>query len=440
MIAAQRLSAPMRFFRRTGPALWLYAGSTASLLASSAAQLVTFAILARGLGVEQFGVLMAVTAITNVAVQLCGVGGSETVVRCVARDPTCYASALGHSLVLLAGSGTILVLLLAASLPHFFALSLDPLVNAAALAVLIITNVVLVRWVVLVEQIYIARWEVTNANAVNVGFAFARTAAAALGCGWFGVSTVVEWAFWHGACHVIVAAACAFSLRRFGAPRWTILRGEVKLGAYFTTPFVFQALRQNADLLVLTALTSPQVVGAFSVARRVVDTSFLAVNALLRVAYPRLAVLAEAGLRETLSLGWKMLAAAVAIAAGMALALYLLAPLLAALFGKDFAVIADYLRVMCWAVVLVAVSAVAAEILGASGRHAIRAAIYNGGSIVGAASVAVLTFALLLPGTFIALYVIETVLAVVFWASLMFLVRNEDGSSDALERRIGAQP
>lgn len=431
MIAAQRFSAPIRFVRRKGPVLWLYAGSTASLILGSAAQLVTFAILARGLGVEQFGLLMAVTAITNVAVQLCGVGGSETMVRCVARDATRYASALGHNLVLLAGSGALLVIVLVAALPNFFALSPDPSLNAVALTILIITNVVLVRWIVLVEQIFIARWEVMNANAVNVGFALARTAAAALGCGLYGVSTIVEWAFWHGACHVIVAFFCALSLRRFGPPRWTILREEVKLGAYFTTPFVFQALRQNADLLVLTALTTPQVVGAFSVARRVLDTSFLAVNALLRIAYPRLAVLAEAGMRQAISLGWKVLGAAVGIAAGTALALYTLAPLLAMLFGKDFAIIADYLRVMCWAVVLVAVSGVAAEILGASGRHAIRAAIYNGGSIAGAASVAGLTFALLVPGTFIALYLIEAVLAVVFWAVLIRLVRRQGGCSDA---------
>jgi hypothetical protein len=39
-----------------------YFGSTASLVVSSGAQLLTFAILARHLGVEQFGLLMTITA------------------------------------------------------------------------------------------------------------------------------------------------------------------------------------------------------------------------------------------------------------------------------------------------------------------------------------------------------------------------------------------
>lgn len=426
---AGRLSAPIGALRRRGPVLLLYAGSTVSLMVGSAAQLLTFAILARALGVEQFGLLMMVTALTNLAVQVCGLGGTETMVRRVARDPALYPQALGHNLILIGASGAVLVAGLAAALPHFVALSPDRGANAAAVLALVLTNVVLVRWIVLVEQVFIARWQVMNANLVNLGFALARTLAAALACLGFGVASVADWAFWHLGCHLLVAGACALALRRFGGPRWTLMPGEVRLGAYFSTPFIVQALRQNADLLVLTAVTSAEVVGAFSVARRIVDTSFLAVNALMRLAYPRLAVASERGLRAALPLTFKVLGATTAIAAGTAVAVYLVAPAMPWLFGKDFGGMVGYLRIMCWALILVTVHDVAAETLGASGRHGIRAALYNLGGLAGAALVALLTYEYQVTGTFVALYAVEGMLAVAFWAALMRLVAREPVAS-----------
>ena len=67
-----------------------YSASSASLLIANAAQLVTFAILARSFGAEEFGRYVAFIAITSIAVHLCGLGASECLVRRVPQDPTCF--------------------------------------------------------------------------------------------------------------------------------------------------------------------------------------------------------------------------------------------------------------------------------------------------------------------------------------------------------------
>ena len=51
-----------------------YAASGGSLVIGSAAQLITFAVLARWLGVHEFSLFVAITAIANIAVHLCGLG------------------------------------------------------------------------------------------------------------------------------------------------------------------------------------------------------------------------------------------------------------------------------------------------------------------------------------------------------------------------------
>lgn len=402
-----------------------YLFSTGTLVASSAAQLVTFALLARGLGVEQFGLFITVTAVTNIAVQICGLGAEETLIRRVASEPNLYALALGHNLILLAGSGCILTLILTVALPGFITLTPDPELNVLALSALIVTNVVLVRIVLLAERVFIARWQNGRANMVNVGFALARTATAAIACGLLGVDHVSEWAFYMLASHSLMALACLMAIRPYGRPQWRIMRGEVRLGIYFTTPFLFRALRQNIDFLVLSAVAGPEAIGAYSVARRIVDTSILTTEAMHRVMYPRIARAAAAGYVAMVPLIGRLAIFDVTVGLVTAVATWLVAPAMPWLFGANFADMVYDLRIMCWVVVLVAAQGVASEVLGASGRHAIRAAVYNLGNLIGAAVSAVLTYYLFLPGIFLSLYLTEIVLAVAFWMTLLSLIRKE---------------
>ena len=81
-------------------------------------------------------------------------------------------------------------------------------------------------------------------------------AAALVGCFLFGVTTVAEWAVWFFAAHLIVAAIAAWLILRLGRPRYEIVREEIRIGALFSTQFIFKAVRQNTDILVLGLFTS----------------------------------------------------------------------------------------------------------------------------------------------------------------------------------------
>ena len=95
-----------------------YSASSASLLIANAAQLITFAILARTFGAEEFGRYVSFIAITSIAVHLCGMGASESLVRRVPQDPSCFPRIFGHSIILSAVSGAVLVSLGVLVLPH----------------------------------------------------------------------------------------------------------------------------------------------------------------------------------------------------------------------------------------------------------------------------------------------------------------------------------
>src|SRR5262249_43810715 len=108
------------------PKVILYATSTASLMFGVAAQLVAIVIVARHLGVEQFGHLMRTTAATTVAGHLCGLGAGEAMLRRVARDSTLYPVVLGHNIIMLSLSGIILIPTTVACLVLLVQASSDP--------------------------------------------------------------------------------------------------------------------------------------------------------------------------------------------------------------------------------------------------------------------------------------------------------------------------
>lgn len=86
-----------RLFKKIVPMALSYMGSGSSLIISSVTQLVTFAVLARMLGADQFALYVTLSAFTNVAVQLCGLGSQESLVRRVAQDSADYPRLIGHT-------------------------------------------------------------------------------------------------------------------------------------------------------------------------------------------------------------------------------------------------------------------------------------------------------------------------------------------------------
>lgn len=407
-----------------------YMASGGSLILSSAAQLLTFAILARSLGVAEFSIFVAVTAVCNIAVHLCGLGAMECLVRRVARDHGMYPVMLGHNIILTAISGAALVLLGLVTLPFFFSLSPDPSLNLLDLLLMLVTNIILVRLIVLTEQIFIGHSDFASANMAVVGFAIARTIAAVLACLAFGVSTVAEWAVWQFGCHVLITIACFFALKKLGRPKFQIIREELPLGLYFSVPFILRAVRQNADLLTLSLVTTAEIVASYSVARRILESSYLSVEALNRLIYPGSARAAANGLHTAVDRIRKVMLAASGISFAAAATVFIFAPLLPYLFGHEYVTLVPFVRSLCWVVVPLGIWSIAVEALGAAGYHGARAMVMGVGSLAGAALAAWATWYAPPMGTVVSFYIIEIAMVAVAW-SVFFRYVKKDRESDA---------
>lgn len=392
-----------------------YSASSASLLIANAAQLITFAILARSFGAEEFGRYVSFIAITSIAVHLCGLGASECLVRRVPQDPTCFPQIFGHNLILTFVSGAVLVALGTAILPEFISFGDTTGQNVWTTFQLLLTNVVLVRLIMLGESIFLAHSRYGAANASVVGFAFIRTIAAALACLAFQVQSVESWATWQLAAHLFTLVLYAYFAFRIGRPRYSVDRSEIRLGLLFATPFIFRAVRQNVDLLVLGFVAGAETVGSYGVARRITDSSYMAIDALNRLVYPRLAVASMSGIHHAFRLTIRILGVALALGFIAAIVIFASSSFMPLIFGPEYVSLPHFLQIMAWLIVLIAIWSIAVDLLGAAGEHSSRAWVLNLSNGVGALLIGLAAWAWPPYGIFIAAYTIELSIVIAAW-------------------------
>jgi len=424
------LSAISRTISTATPMMISYLLSSGSLAAASLAQLVTFAILARALGPAEFGLFVQISAVTAIAVQICGLGASDCLLRRVAREPTSYPDLLGHNILLIGFTGAVLVLGGIAAMASWTRMAAGPSIAISTVALLFVGNIVLVRMILLVETVFLGLGQVRSANRSVVGFAIARTATAALACIVFHVSSLAEWAVWQFCGHLLYALLGLLWLRPLGRPRFKILREELRSGILFSSQFVVRAIRSNVDLFVIGLFTPIETVGSYGVARRIMDSSYLSIDAFNRLIYPRFARASRDGLHLALPAAKHALAAALGLGLATFLILFALAPELPRLFGREYHDLAFFVRCLSGTIILIGAWAVAMDLLGASGRQGTRALIMNSTNLLGSGLIAAATWLAAPTGTFVALYMIEGSLVITAWLALLRLARRSREDAD----------
>jgi len=392
-----------------------YAASGLSLLLSAAAQLITFAVLARTLGTSQFAVYITISAFTNIGTQICGIGSQESLVRRVARELSFYPTMFGHTMLLTVGTGIALILIGIGAVPLLLALPSEQMPTLTSIVFLLITNILLVKIIGVATAAYVAHSNFKVANGMEIGFALMRMLTTLLGCLVFGVKTVDQWAIWMFGSHTLLTLAYLYMMWRIGRPAWRIVREEIPIGALFSTQFIFRALRQNTDLVVLSMIASPEIVGSYGVARRILDSSYMSIEALNRLIYPGSARILVHGFHVAYPRLVKVLMAAVGIAVAVSLTVFVLSPLMPILFGHQYISMVGFTRAICFVIVPAAVSGVILEVFGAAGKQGVRAMVFNSANLVSAGLVAVITLNFGVFGAFGSYYAVEIVTAVIAW-------------------------
>jgi len=387
-------------------------------LISILCQFGLLALMARGLGNEEFGKLAVTTAILAVAASLCGLGAGDAVTRRIARNPEEYPRMLGHGLILIAASGLVLTLLTVPILAAIVTVSPSLLITVGVMTAFAVSGIMLVAFIRFAERVFIGRQEFSKANLISASFSIVRLVTGLVAFLIFTIEDLSSWCLWSLIAHMLTCALCARLLQPLGRPALHLDIRELRLGFHFCTPFIVDALRQNADRAVLSFVVPIGTLGTYAAAIKIVEGSQFVVSSLNRVAYPLFVKNPDLGFGSVPKAGLVYAAAVSVMSSATAFGLFICAPYLPLLLGPDYEPTVQNLQLLCWLLVPLALLTVPYDLLGAMEHHPVRARIYNSVSLLGIGGMVLAVYEFQMLGVFVSLYAIQVALALALWIVL----------------------
>ena len=415
---------PVKVLRDRYKFLATYLGSLLTLAIGFLGHTVGFVILARSLPSSDIGKLAMMTAASTLGAVWCELGVSEMARRRVGRDAAEYPDVLGHSLMSIFGIGTVISLFLITLVAISFNIAPTFSQSFELAALIIPCNVMLFVFIGFAEQMANARGNLLYANYINAGHGLARATVTAVACFGFGVSSLAQWAPWYFAFYVIVSIACSIALWQYGAPRWTIMRDELLRGATMSIWGCLHALRMNIDLLALSTVATPEFIGNYSVARRVLGSAAMVGQGLDRVVYSRLVVVGREGVGAATTLVKKYAVYLTGPLIAASVATFIAASFIPFVFGAKYGEAVYIARVLCSIVVAWGFQNLAFDALNASEQHFVRLLVSIAAACMGCALIVVGTYLYGVNGTLGGVVAGEHVIAVALWIALIQLARR----------------
>lgn len=355
--------APGRLARATAT---LFGGNLAALLL----QTLQFVMLARVLGVAEFGHVAAANALIAIAIPLAGLGYGNVLLMRVSRDRSRLRFDLGNAQLAIAVIGTALVLAVT--------LIARAVYGEAAQIALIVTmavgELVLVRSTVVLGQLYQALDRIEMTSVLNTATALCRVSGivAMLALGrhdaltWAATSCALMLVLAMGA-HIVTVRAVglpALDLRRLWRDRTDAVHFSLGTGA--------KALYTDLDKVVLARAVASGELGAYTAAYRLVAMSFLPVRSLLDASASHFYRRGAESLAESYAFARRLLRVALPYGAAVGAAIFAGAELVPYVLGPSFESAVPMLRALALLPLIQSVHYAFSDALTAAGLQRLR--------------------------------------------------------------------
>jgi O-antigen/teichoic acid export membrane protein len=318
--------------------LWMFLGEGARI----AVQAAYFIIMARNLGVNQYGAFAAVSAAATLASPFVGIGVGKLMIKHVSRDRTQLPRCWGNTLVVTMAAGFVLFLLVFVAslklLPHT--------IPVAAIGCILVADLIFSPLVMVAGYAFQAVEKLQWMAGLNFVATLARLVAIAAIVA-LHRSTLMVWAAAYLLAWVFSATfAIICTLRLLESPRWDfgLIQREFREHIYFTIGFSAQTIYNDIDKTMLAHLSTLNATGIYAAAYRLIDIAFVPVRSLLMAANPAFFRSGSGGIVGSMRFGRKLLVKPIIYSVAIGLAMLLGAPLVPYVFGHEYARTAEAVR------------------------------------------------------------------------------------------------
>ncbi len=359
----------------------IHVRNTAWMLLGQAAKLVLqaayFIIIARSLGVNQYGAFIAVVAFTQILAPFVGLGSPILLMKNVARDRELFSEYWGNLLFLTSASGIIAIGLV---------IGVSQLVLPKSIPIMVVVLVSIAELVFskIIEGAAFAFGAIERMSVtaqLNIATSLSRL------IGILGLvmilphPTAFHWA-WVYMLTTVICAALGFVLvhMQIGHPRLGLKRvpGELREGLYYSASTSAQTIYNDIDKTMLARIGSLDAAGIYAAAYRLIDVAYAPVRALQSAAYPGFFRIGQGGLASTVVYLKQLLKKSAAYGALTLILLLVCAPVIPHVLGGEYTRTVEALRWLALLPLLKSVHSFLADALTGTGHQGLRTLIQFG--------------------------------------------------------------
>lgn len=390
-----------------------------------AVQAGLFVVLARGLGLESFGVYSLAAAAAALLSPFAGLGMTSVMVRNVSRNSATAPLEWTRALLVTTVGGMVVALgataVLSGVLNGVPAFTIMLLLCADLLGSRVVESVGFLNQarthsVRLVVGLPVAL------NAIRLGAAFTM----ALASGWS--ISLSEWAVANAALSIALAGLFAVAETRSSGFDWQgarLSRGHITLGLSYALGLTTQTGGPELAKLILGQSSSATSVGVFAAGSKILDMSAAPLKALASVLYPHYFREGSGGLRSAIRLSRSVAVPVVLYGAIGSVALYIGAPLAPLLLGADYSQAVAIIQILAPALFVRSLTFLAADALTGSDHHMGRTTVQVCSTAANAAFCLILVPDQQEAGAAIATLASEAILAVMLWVLIAYTLRRD---------------
>jgi len=391
------------------------------------AQAIVFLVIARVLGVNGYGMFVAVLAIAGAFSGLCGLGAHVLLVRDVACNPENFPRSWGLTLGALRWSIPVVFLL-------YLAIALTILPASIPITVIICLGIgELILWPLANVTIFAYQGyeRMGRSSRMMLAPVLARLMGALIFVvvsTWSLTEPLLLWSVFYalsGLVAVLYSHICV--IRDLGRP---IFPAKHQLLKYVkeSLPFAFWAISEklyiDVDKVMLARMTTFDITGAYSAGYRFVDMAFLPMYALLNASSPRFFRAGKTGISSVIAYSNRIFLVPFIYGLLIGVVLFYTAPLLPYLIGDGYSEVVYITRWLAWLPVATFPRLIMQNIIGTTGLQRIGAVIIFSGAMVNIGLNVWWIPAFGWRGSAAATYTAEVIMSL-FMFGLIFSKRNE---------------
>ena len=334
-------------------------------------QAVYFVIVARSLGVNQYGAFVGAASLVSIAFPFSALGSGDLLVKNVSRDPSLFRQYWGNTLLATLISGLVLIALLYVVAPFI----LPSTIPSSLVVVIAASDLIFFRASTNAGQAFQAVLQLDKTAILNILPNFLRAIAAILFVNISTRNNVLEWAYAYAVSSVIGAVIAVLMVSYYlGWPHFSLKRMKSGIieGSYFSISLSAQSIYNDIDKTMLARLSTLEATGIYAAAYRIIDVAFVPVRSLLAATYAKFFRYGEAGIDGALVLSKRMLPVASVMGMMAALGLFLGAPVVPLVLGDDYASSVNAIRWLAIIPLIKSVQYFGADTLTGSGYQKLR--------------------------------------------------------------------